>query len=704
MRVCFVSTAMAPTDAGGIAQMVTSSAEALARAGVETSIAHVDRSGSGAAARSGPDRVDRRVRIASVEPVADWAAAGFTCSEHADAAAALAAVRELHADASADLIVAPESHAPAYVLLAARRSGEELLRATRIALRICGGVQIVHRHDLVPVWRPETVAAWTMERAQFALADAVIVPGREMLGVVRHIYGEAIPPVTEIAELARGLPVADPVPRAAGGPLRLLYLGRLELMKGTLDLAEALWAIGGDRWTLTLAGADTQTAPLGGSIAAEIERLFAADGRVRAIGEIAHAQVPALLAQHDMLVVPSTWETWSTALTECVGAGLPALVTPVGCLADRVARLDAGWVAPGIGPAALAAALRPLIADPGVVDRKQALLRARPADTDRTAFVDAHIHVARTPARLTHGPPCETPLSALVLADEDTEPLAVARSLDSLLLQHRPLARTLVVGADMSAATEAVATERGALCLDIPLAGRARACGAGAERTTGHLLILPAGMTIAAGFATRAGAVLDADADVAWVSCWIAGTPPIRMLGADPQHHSERNLLGCLPALMRRSIAESHGFDPRHEPLFDWHLLRRLARDGHPGLVIPEELAISHAPDPLDRLPGHLRAVAIAQMDIAVAAESIPWSPATRLPTPGRLRRWRERRSASDRRSPERGGGEERLPTRSWGALAARRWLRQTDRHERSADGALSAPSLRRSRFRSRKR
>lgn len=627
MRICFVSTAVAPADSGGIAQMISVSAEALARAGIETSVAHVTRAGSGAALRSGVDALDNRVRARSVAPVDDWHAAGFTCAQHAEAAAALEAVRLLHAAAPPDLIVAPESHAPAYVLLAARAADDPLLRETRIALRMFGGVQIVHRQDRVPLWQPDTIALWTMERAQFALADCVIVPGQGVLNVLRALYDERMPPVAVIPEVSRPLPVAAWVPRAPGAPLRLLYLGRLELMKGALDLAEALWSIGGEGWSLTLAGADTPTAPLGRSIKAEIECLFPSDPRIRVVGEIPHSQIPTLLSRHDVLVVPSTWETWSNALTEAQGAGMPALVTPVGCLPERMAGFGAGWVASGVGPAALADALRPLIDDPAIVDRHRAVLNVSPPDLGSPTFVDLHVQLARPVLAASHEPMVAAPLCALVLAEEGTGTDLVARSLDSLSVQRRPVTETVVVGHRLPKAVRAAAAERGIRCVDVPRPSRAHACMVGAQQTDGHLLILPAGVSLDALFTKRAGAVLDRDQSVGWVGCWIAGRRPVRSLGANPDYACECNLLGCFPAILRRSVVQSYGFDARHDPVVEWHLFRRLARDGIRGLIIPEDLARAEVnDDPFCRLPDYLQRLAIAQMDVAVAAETIPWS------------------------------------------------------------------------------
>ena len=100
-----------------------------------------------------------------------------------------------------------------------------------------------------------------MERFALRHADRLLWPGGDILGTYQRFYGgPALAPPVEVPGgfLREG---AAPAPPPQDGPLRLLFLGRLERRKGVDDLVQAMRAIEGGDWRLTLLGADTPTAP-----------------------------------------------------------------------------------------------------------------------------------------------------------------------------------------------------------------------------------------------------------------------------------------------------------------------------------------------------------------------------------------------------------------------------------------------------------
>ena len=94
--------------------------------------------------------------------------------------------------------------------------------------------------------------------------------------------------------------------------------------------------------------------------------------RVRFTGFVPHAAVPAVLAHVDLLVLPSLYEDLSSALIEAMAAGLPVVATGVGGTADLVQDGVNGLLVPPGDPAALAAAISRVLADPAAAARLSA--------------------------------------------------------------------------------------------------------------------------------------------------------------------------------------------------------------------------------------------------------------------------------------------------------------------------------------------
>lgn len=116
-----------------------------------------------------------------------------------------------------------------------------------------------------------------------------------------------------------GVPMPDqPVAAPPGGPLRVLYLGRVieaqkrvglmaRVMKRTLaEVPEIRWTVAGD-------------GPELGMLRAE----FAAEsGRVRFLGSVPYSRVPGILPEHDVYFLCSDFEGLPLSLLESMGAGL----------------------------------------------------------------------------------------------------------------------------------------------------------------------------------------------------------------------------------------------------------------------------------------------------------------------------------------------------------------------------------------------
>ncbi len=186
-----------------------------------------------------------------------------------------------------------------------------------------------------------------------------------------------------IAVLANAVPDPrrDGAPVAAGarseakgdGPLRVLFLGRLGERKGVPELLQALASPTLRRapWRAVLAG-DGEV----GRFRTEAV-VLGLDHKVRLSGWVDKAGAQALLADSDVLVLPSRNEGLPVAILEAMAHGLAVVASDVGAIPDVIDDGDNGLlVAPG-DVAGLTGALRRLIDEPGLGPRMGARGRAR---------------------------------------------------------------------------------------------------------------------------------------------------------------------------------------------------------------------------------------------------------------------------------------------------------------------------------------
>ena len=153
--------------------------------------------------------------------------------------------------------------------------------------------------------------------------------------------------------------------RAAGDSQNILFLGNLSERKGVSDLLAALALPGFNRNALavTLAG--------GGDVGAYKSKAQALglESLVEFTGWCEQAQVVALLAQADVLVLPSYDEGLPLVILEALASGVAVVCTPVGEIGSVLTNdLNACLVQPG-DVAGLAAALQRVLHEPGLAER-----------------------------------------------------------------------------------------------------------------------------------------------------------------------------------------------------------------------------------------------------------------------------------------------------------------------------------------------
>ena len=161
--------------------------------------------------------------------------------------------------------------------------------------------------------------------------------------------------------------------------LRVIYLGRLSPEKG-VDILIRAWSLfrrgAADHSSLVTRPSSLVIVGDGPECKA-LESLAGGDPSVRFLGLLPREQALAELSSASLLVFPSLWyETFGLTILEAASQGVPAVVTNVGGQSSLVQDGVTGRYVPPGDPAALAAALRELLAEPAALRRMGAAARA----------------------------------------------------------------------------------------------------------------------------------------------------------------------------------------------------------------------------------------------------------------------------------------------------------------------------------------
>lgn len=202
-----------------------------------------------------------------------------------------------------------------------------------------------------------------LDRLLGALADLVIVISR---AVARRFPGRLAPKLRIVpngVDLARFSP--RPAPPELRGALGLpagapcvVSVGRFVAVKGYAHLVDAAAALErarpGVHWVLA---GDGELRP---ALEAQARRL-GLGGRIHFTGW--RDDVPALVAQGDLFVLPSLEEPFGRVLIEAMAMGKAVVATAAGGVPEIVVEGETGLLVPPGDPEALAAAVRALLDD-----------------------------------------------------------------------------------------------------------------------------------------------------------------------------------------------------------------------------------------------------------------------------------------------------------------------------------------------------
>jgi glycosyltransferase involved in cell wall biosynthesis len=171
---------------------------------------------------------------------------------------------------------------------------------------------------------------------------------------------------------------------------RLISVGRLAAPKDWSTLLSALTRLDSEAFAeLAIVG----EGPEREQIEDELAR-HSLGGRVRLLGQ--RDDVPRLLADADVFLLASRSEGLPLSVIEAMAAGLPVVASDVGGLRELVLEDETGALVPPGDPAALAEALRPLLADRELRRRLGTAGRERAkALFDVSGFRRAHLELYR---------------------------------------------------------------------------------------------------------------------------------------------------------------------------------------------------------------------------------------------------------------------------------------------------------------------
>lgn len=214
-------------------------------------------------------------------------------------------------------------------------------------------------------WGAPSIDSLKLEEQEFHLADAIICPSEFVAQSLRSLGT----PSEKIHLVSYGVDSSkffrEHQPWTGQRPLRLLFLGGVNLLKGIPYLYQALEHLITTQVTLRLVGSVAIQEPY--------RNLLAKRGEL--VGLVPRTEVQRHYAWADVFVFPSLCEGSATVTYEALAAGLPVITTPN---AGSVVRdgLE-GFIVPIRDPGALAAKIDLLCGDPELLAEMSGKARKR---------------------------------------------------------------------------------------------------------------------------------------------------------------------------------------------------------------------------------------------------------------------------------------------------------------------------------------
>ena len=227
-----------------------------------------------------------------------------------------------------------------------------------------------------PITTRKRFGLWRREMALFHQAARVFLPTEEDALYARRWYALPSQKVVVIPNFV-DTDLFAPQEDVACEPGLVCFVGRLVPQKNLPALVEAMSGLKGARLRLIGDGP-------------ERDKLLAlADERqvpVEMVGGVQHEELPRLLAECEVFVLPSLYEGLPKSLIEAMAAGVPVIATKVQGSESLIVHRRTGWLCEDTSPGCLRRALEKLLGD--------SRLRAQIGRAGR-AFVDERFSLER---------------------------------------------------------------------------------------------------------------------------------------------------------------------------------------------------------------------------------------------------------------------------------------------------------------------
>jgi len=258
----------------------------------------------------------------------------------------------------------------------------------RLYNRLMDQVAQTHAAWFVPTDRQFTQALIERDQREYELADSILCGSEYCAQTVRDCGGP------DVAGKVRVLPYCfdealfanqpPPKPLDRTRPLRFLFIGQINPRKGVHHLLEAFARIPASAASLTLVG---EMRVPSAAFAPHAER-------VQWIPTVPRAEIPAIMAAHDVLVFPSYFEGSALSLIEALASGMGVIQTKA---AGNGASEQTGLVLDEPSSEGLYAALMTAIDDRAGVDAWRA---ASQGEASRYSFAAYRANIAALLAEL----------------------------------------------------------------------------------------------------------------------------------------------------------------------------------------------------------------------------------------------------------------------------------------------------------------
>jgi glycogen(starch) synthase len=249
---------------------------------------------------------------------------------------------------------------------------------------------VIHAHDIGPnLWAvvkaaPAAPIITTLHIGYHSAGIGSVAAAADLLRVSAWVTGVSAASIAEAltmepslagrtSVIENGVPIPAPSDRRVVTG-RILCVGRLVPQKGFDSVVRALALIADrhPRAHVVFAGDGAERGML-----ETLTKELSLGERVTFLGAVGHAEIAGLLAEAQVVALPSRWEGQPIAALETAAAGRPLVSTAVDGLASTVVDGVTGLVVAPDDPPALAAALDRLLGNPAWCDELGANARDR---------------------------------------------------------------------------------------------------------------------------------------------------------------------------------------------------------------------------------------------------------------------------------------------------------------------------------------